>query len=225
MASSCEEKCFLWDIDGTLLDARELWEEAMRKSYREKADVELTPEELKGLFGPPALEGPKAVLEKHALYTREKAQEIVEGEIKEMLGLLQERSISDKILPGVVDCLEYLQGSAVGCVTGNLENVAEALLQSSGLRGYFNVLACAKLDTIRRADIITSALEKFKQEGRSFPAKNIYVIGDSSLDVRAAKELGLVSVAVATGHCSKEELAQTAPDFLLDDLREYKRFC
>ncbi len=50
-----------------------------------------------------------------------------------------------------------------------------------------------------------------------------YVIGDSPSDIQAAKELGLYSIAVATGHYRLEELARENPDQLVPNLIQYQK--
>jgi phosphoglycolate phosphatase len=56
--------------------------------------------------------------------------------------------------------------------------------------------------------------------GEDVAAEEILVIGDTPLDVECARAIGARVVAVATGVHSREELAATSPDLLLDDLSD-----
>jgi len=45
-------------------------------------------------------------------------------------------------------------------------------------------------------------------------------VGDTPHDIDAAREAGAVSVGVATGHYSKQQLAEAGADFALESLEE-----
>lgn len=47
------------------------------------------------------------------------------------------------------------------------------------------------------------------------------VIGDTPKDIECAKHNNFISVAVATGRYSVEELAKHQPDFVLTDLSDH----
>ena len=49
---------------------------------------------------------------------------------------------------------------------------------------------------------------------------DVWVIGDTPLDVRCARAVGARAVAVATGWHPHEELAAHKPDYLLADLSD-----
>ena len=54
--------------------------------------------------------------------------------------------------------------------------------------------------------------------------ENVFVIGDTPLDVGAAQKAGYRSVAVASGAMSKDQLWEASPDFLLTDMTEGPKF-
>lgn len=51
-------------------------------------------------------------------------------------------------------------------------------------------------------------------------AMSVLVVGDTPRDVEAARYAGAISVAVASGHFSKEELAAAGADHVLGSLEE-----
>jgi phosphoglycolate phosphatase-like HAD superfamily hydrolase len=66
-------------------------------------------------------------------------------------------------------------------------------------------------------------MSAFNVLGNRFDSQNVYVIGDTPKDIEGARDCGYVSVAVATGHYSFEELAREISDYVLPDLREFPR--
>jgi phosphoglycolate phosphatase-like HAD superfamily hydrolase len=54
---------------------------------------------------------------------------------------------------------------------------------------------------------------------RGTQPEEVWVIGDTTLDIACARHIGARAVAVATGFQTKTELAAEQPDLLLDDLR------
>jgi len=60
--------------------------------------------------------------------------------------------------------------------------------------------------------------------GHQHQGYNTVVIGDTPLDIESGKAVGAMTVAVATGNFSKEQLALHAPDLLLNDLTDTNEF-
>jgi phosphoglycolate phosphatase len=50
--------------------------------------------------------------------------------------------------------------------------------------------------------------------------ENIYIVGDSLSDIRAAKETGIKSIAVSWGHQSMKKLSSAEPDHIVHSPRE-----
>ncbi len=216
-------RCFLFDIDGTLVNLRLIWEEMYLSLYKDVAGVELTNAELLSKFGPPEYEGHRVILQGRGIDSVETVEALVRESEKRMIQRLGGPDISSYVIPYVRECLDALNDgtNSVGIVTGNMKLIAEAILQGAGLRKYFSVVGCSDEQTTARAQIVDNAVSAFNEKGKIFLARNIHVIGDTPLDVRAAKERGYVSVAVATGHYSFKELRKVNPDVLLRDLKNY----
>jgi phosphoglycolate phosphatase len=56
--------------------------------------------------------------------------------------------------------------------------------------------------------------------GMEIDPANVLVVGDTPKDVDAARGAGAVSVAVASGHYSAEELRAAGADHVLDSLEQ-----
>jgi phosphoglycolate phosphatase len=213
--------CFLFDIDGTLVDMRELWEQTYHKIYADVCGITLRDAEMRSLFGPAALEAHRGVLLGRQVDSELMVEELASSEEKSIISVLEDQPATPYLLPGVEESLQAcMQLGVVGCVTGNMEPVANSILRSSGLRDYFSFLACALPTTTAREEIVLSAQEKLAALG-NLQNNNIYVIGDTPSDIKAARACGLISVGVTTGHYNADELKAENPDYLLNDLNNF----
>ncbi|HSU88558.1 MAG TPA: HAD hydrolase-like protein, partial [Terriglobia bacterium] len=58
------------------------------------------------------------------------------------------------------------------------------------------------------------------RQGRDIPASDIFVIGDTPLDIDAGKRAGFRTVGVATGSYSIEQLLDSGATFAVSDLEQ-----
>jgi len=128
-----------------------------------------------------------------------------------------------RILPGVTELLARLvkmPNIEVGLLTGNMEDGARAKLGHYALFHHFKFGAFG--DHHRDRDSIArDALQIARHHaGGEVPAEQIWVIGDTPLDIQCARAIGAKSVAVATGIHSLEELSPCCPDIAAANLAE-----
>ena len=131
-----------------------------------------------------------------------------------------------RVLPCAGELIKVLSEDkrcVLGIATGNIEEGAKVKLERAGLRGFFSFGGFDE-DGIKRSEIVRSAIEKGK---KAFPEgfEKIYLIGDSHFDVIAAKEAGILSIAVGTDGIDKYELSRSSPDFYFDTLKNISDFC
>jgi phosphoglycolate phosphatase-like HAD superfamily hydrolase len=123
--------------------------------------------------------------------------------------------------PGIVELLPRLEGQTgvlLGLLTGNVRSGAKHKLGHFGLWDYF---VCGGFgdEHFERDDVARMAITEVRAHlRRDFDLADVWVIGDTPLDVRCARAIGARAVAVATGWHPLEELAEHAPDVLLSDL-------
>ena len=124
-------------------------------------------------------------------------------------------------LPGVVTTLQRLQALHVPCglLTGNTEPIAWHKLETAGIRHFFTFGAFGDV-TDRRVELIDIARQRCQQTHPDLVAFDLVIVGDAPRDVQCAKDGGIKAVAVASGKSSREQLADTNPDLLLDSLEE-----
>jgi phosphoglycolate phosphatase-like HAD superfamily hydrolase len=117
------------------------------------------------------------------------------------------------LYPGIPELIAGLnrRGHALGIVTGNVRATAWSKLRHAGLDHGFLFGAYGD-DHHDRAAITRIAVSRA-------PADTAVklLVGDTPLDVQAAKANGLIAVAVATGWVTAEELAAAGADLVLPD--------
>lgn len=131
-------------------------------------------------------------------------------------------STTYRILPGVHEALTELEaaGYPLGLTTGNVEQAARIKLQRGDLNRYFPFGGYGS-DSPHRGDLTKKAIERAGEiVGEAVDPTSVLVVGDTPRDVEAARYAGAVSVGVATGHFTKEQLAQAGADHVLGTLEE-----
>ena len=148
----------------------------------------------------------------------------------ECMTLFFTKAISEsaiEILPGVIDILEILcrnESVIIGHVTGNVKKIADAKMRKVGLHAYFMVGGYGCSEHSARYELVHTASD-MAQKIFSFDKKKdkIFVIGDTPRDVEAGKNAGAITIAVATGHHTIDELNTYEPDLLVNNLEEGRR--
>jgi phosphoglycolate phosphatase len=128
-----------------------------------------------------------------------------------------------RVLPGIVALLQTLGGRddvALGLLTGNVRDGARLKLSHYGLFEHFLFGGFGDYHTDRN-DVAHEALAAAKSHlnGR-LHAERVWVIGDTPLDIAAARAIGARVAAVLTGWHTAAELAAAGPDLLLEDLSD-----
>ncbi len=217
----------LFDIDGTLLDARGAGRRAMRRTLKE----------VFGTWG---------ILDSYNMAGRTDqttirdvltAVGISEEEIERRMPLVRRlfplyleeelRAHPPVVLTGSKELVQRLHRRAdvvLGLLTGNLEEGAYLKLRYAGFDpAVFQVNAFGS-DALTRDELPPIALERAKRLlGITFRGEDVVIVGDTPLDIQCSQGVGAKSVAVATGPFPAEVLRQYGPDVLLPDLRDTHR--
>ena len=206
----------LWDIDGTLVDSaghgRFAFEEAFRDvlggvpewvDFAGRTDHEIALAMLNG-----STEHLPAVLEQLAAKLAERRDAI---------------AAEGHIYPGVretLSALHEMDGVVQSLLTGNIEANAAVKVGAFGLERWLDLEAAAYGSDPheRRSDLVAVARER--AAARYGEATGAVLVGDTPLDVRAAREAGARAVAVATGFADLDALRASEPDALLQDLSD-----
>ena len=133
-----------------------------------------------------------------------------------------ETSEGYRALGGVVETLRRLmdRGVVLGIVSGGLEGSARIKLERGHLNRYFPVGAFGT-DSRDRHEITRVAIARVStMHGRDIEPGEVIVVGDTPLDVDAAKAVGAISLGVASGRYSVDELRRAGADLVLGSLDE-----
>jgi phosphoglycolate phosphatase-like HAD superfamily hydrolase len=100
---------------------------------------------------------------------------------------------------------------------------AEIKLEYFDLWQYFEFGAFGD-DEVDRNKLVPHALRRAEEKFGVRPQQDrMYVIGDTPRDIYCARPHGAITVAVATGEYSIEELRSEGPDFLFKDFSEMEK--
>jgi phosphoglycolate phosphatase-like HAD superfamily hydrolase len=125
-------------------------------------------------------------------------------------------------LPGVPERLKQLSrdGHLLGIITGNGDGAAHIKLERGDLNRWFTFGAYASAGLARPA-IVREAVQRGEAMlGQDVSNAEIYVIGDTPLDIQAAHAADCTAIAVATGHYDVAALEDAGADHVLETLEE-----
>ncbi len=137
--------------------------------------------------------------------------EFVSRAIKKFSG----KDTPPKLFTGMHEVLKKLSvQNSIAIVTGSATPSVKNFLAAHGLLEYVQAIYGLDLPGTKSEKIL-SAKMRFAKDN-----ENIYIVGDSLSDIRAAKETGIKSIAVSWGHQSLEKLSSAAPDHLVHSPQE-----
>ncbi len=129
------------------------------------------------------------------------------------------------ILPGAKELLSELSrtDNILALYTGDSPGIVSMVFRATDLGRYFEFcLYGTEVET--RADMVKLAIEKAeKLTGQEFKGKNVVIIGDSVRDIECGKLFNALTIAVATGFHSQVQLSTAGPDYLFENLRDYRK--
>jgi phosphoglycolate phosphatase len=132
-----------------------------------------------------------------------------------------------RVLPGIQSLLDEMSTRddvILGLATGNIELGARIKLDRGGLNSYFSIGGFGS-DSENRTELVRKAAEKAAHKnGGSISPANIFVIGDTPLDMDAGNRCGFKTVGVATGTYSVEQLSAAGATFSLTDLEQERDY-
>ena len=215
---------FLFDIDGTLIDADGAGQMAMEASLAEE-------------FG---ANGPVTGISTAGRTDRAIAMDLFQFHgievndahwsryLKSYFRLLPNslHSKSGVILPGVTGLLERLRDRKdveLGLLTGNFAQGAQLKLTHYGMAQHFQFGGFGD-DHLDRDDVAREAFAKVQARLPNVAPSRVWVIGDTPSDIRCGRAIGAKVLAVATGIYSAEQLEPHRPDILLNDLSEAEQW-
>ena len=210
----------LWDVDGTLVDSAKLGRDAFWDAF--EAVAGRPPERPVPFAGRTDLE---IALDLFAASGIEHGEGLVDRFERELVRAMAEREHElrerGRPLPGVRELLEALgrsDGVLQSLLTGNVEPNARVKLAAFGLDRYVDFeIGAYGSDHRMRGELVAIARAKAERKHGAAPL-DVVLVGDTPLDVAAARQGGARAVAVATGPHGEDDLREA--DEVLADLSD-----
>jgi phosphoglycolate phosphatase len=220
-------KLLLFDLDGTLLTTGRAGVRALNRAF----------EKARGLKD--AMDGMSLAGKTDPLIVREVVEKKLgrpagDAEIRDVCDLYLEylpeevrASAGYRVMEGareLLDSMKRRDDVLLALGTGNLEKGARIKLERGGLNPYFSFGGFGS-DAEDRSEVLRTAVRRGEERaGTRLPPRDVFVIGDTLLDVAAGKAIGAVTVAVTFGHGAAAGLRAAAPDLLLDSFARPEAF-
>jgi phosphoglycolate phosphatase len=126
-----------------------------------------------------------------------------------------------RLYPGVHETLEHFRIKRKAIVTNKPLAFTERLLEGLAIGGYFEVVLGGD-STVERKPHPEPARKVLAM--MDVAPRQAVMVGDSPADIEMAKRVDLYSVAVTYGLRSPDDLRAAAPNLLIDNLLELRRY-
>jgi phosphoglycolate phosphatase-like HAD superfamily hydrolase len=124
--------------------------------------------------------------------------------------------------PNVNELLDNYQNKEdyeLALLTGNFETGAKLKLEHAGLWKYFKWGVFGNLSE-DRVHLAKDALETITEKEKMVNTKNIFIIGDTTNDIRCGKAIDATTIAFTSGFEPEEKLRNCSPDFMVSDFSQ-----
>ncbi|AWD70301.1 MULTISPECIES: phosphoglycolate phosphatase [Acinetobacter] len=212
-----KRELILFDLDGTLVDSASDLYRAMNMSLNVLQLPFVTEEQVRVWIGKGTSKFCESVL-LHLTGSLDPAQH------QELLNTFLEVYNADPCVdtvpfPGIIEFLQWgkVQGKKLICVTNKPEQPARSILDILDMAKYFDDTIGGDRFTERKPDPrqLLHCVEHY-----AVSKEQVLMIGDSVNDVEAARRAGIDCIVVSYGYNHGENIADSHPQEIVDDLRE-----
>jgi len=213
-------RLLLFDVDGTLIHSGGAATRAINKAFENINGVQNAMDGIRA-------DGKTDPLILREMYNKHLGRDFMADEAekiyKEYIIFLREeitKTASFTIINGIENTLESVSEKVdviLGIASGNIEEGAQIKLRHSGLESYFKFGAFGS-DSENREVLIRIAIQrgsKLYNEGRNY--SEVFVIGDTPMDIIHGQAAGAKVLSVATGSYSLGELRKYNPDYSIEN--------
>ncbi len=192
------QKVILFDLDGTLIDSTEAIIESFSNSFKKFGLLPPKEEDILVQIGHPLFD-----MFVNLGISKEEAQKFVAA-YKENYRKIHTKKT--KLLPKAKEAvkLAYNSGAKLGVVTTKTGKYSIELLEHFNLMNYFDVLIGS--EDVKKHKPNPEPINKALKLLNVTPSNNVYMIGDTCMDMIAAKRAGIGAVGVEFKYTPKEEL-------------------
>lgn len=216
-------RLLLFDIDGTLIRSAGAGRAAMDVSFEKIFHVQNGFEgiHMMGRTDPGILQ---EAFDNHGIAWEEsKVEAFKETYFRTLEEGIDEPREGKRVCPGILEILNQLQDDpnvVIALLTGNWRNSGFIKLVHFEIDHYF-ILGAFGDDSADRSELVPVAMKRFRGKyDCPIASEEVFVIGDTPLDIISARPHGVKTVAVATGFHSTDDLSVESPDFLFEDFSD-----
>jgi len=201
----------LFDLDGTLVNTVPMMIAAYQQAVRAVVGIELPEDRVRALLGRPLLDNCREL-------AGDRAAEVYAGYVRWTVEYGDDLLLAHEGMDEVLDAVTRA-GIRVGVCTDKRLDAAESSLRIADLHGSIPILTTFE-DAPGPKPHPSGLLHSLSLLGAA-PQASAYV-GDTAVDMRAAKAAGMGAVAVTWGTGTRESLAEAEPDAIVDTREELR---
>ncbi|MEA3513361.1 MAG: HAD family hydrolase [Campylobacterota bacterium] len=195
-----KELTILFDLDGTLIDSTEAILESFYFAFKDQTfDFDGDDEDIKKHIGYPL-----EIMFENLGVEKSDTVKFIESYKKHYRIISEKKTV---LLNEAKEAVLLASSFArLGIVTTKTTKYTIPLLENLGIYGYFETIIGRQevVNPKPHPEPILKALENMKLE----PSNNIFMIGDTKLDLIAANEANIIGVGVLCGYGKEEDLKQ-----------------
>ena len=206
-----KHKLFLFDLDGTLMDSSSDITYSANYALKQIGSMVLTENQVRPLIGLPASE----IFRFAGIVDAYQIDDLVSVFRQH---LAETAGSPHTVYPGVIETLEELTGrnATLNVVTNKPSQLANVVLERSQILQYFSrIQGSDGIEPKPSPDGINICIS----EANCLPTETV-MIGDSHVDIQAAKAAGCFSVGVVYHEVMRDCLVNTNPDLLIENLSQ-----
>jgi len=202
----------IFDIDGTLTSTNELIFASFNHIAKKYLDKTFSDKEITALFGPP----------EDVIIKQFCGERFEEGK-KDYYDFYTENHHMADLYPGIIDILRNLKQKniLISIYTGKGRESSVITLKKLGIFDYFDLIITG--DDVKNhkpsPEGINIFIEKFNLD-----RNKVLMIGDSTGDIKAAREAGVRIASVVWDSYSKDKVLKSGSDYLFHSVDELKEF-
>jgi phosphoglycolate phosphatase len=204
---------YLFDVDGTLLDSAEDICGAVRQVLEATGCRPVDFDFLKGFIGLHLIE---LFSDLFPGCTREQMDGLI---ARYRAAYLARGHSMTRVFPGVPEALAALGGRKSTATTKGTPTTRQVLEQFGLIQYFDHVQGSDGIPCKPAPDVILAAIA-----GLGAKAEECLMVGDSPADMEAGRRAGVRTCAVRYGYGDAAKMAEFAPDYWVEDLRELAEF-
>lgn len=208
------KKLILYDLDGTLVDTRRDIINGVRYALETLQGPELTDEEIKDCVGTGLHALIKQVFRTEDEKLADRGSKLYREHYKKhMLD-------HTHLYAGARECLEYFKGRKQAVITNKPNPFSSQILEALGVASYFIAILAGDNGLPFKPD---PAAIHHLMEGTGTTEPEVLFVGDSPIDIQAARNAGVEVVTLSHGFASESVLREAKPDHIVSDFGELLR--